>query len=225
MARLDRIENTGLIPAHAGSTPGCFLLLHFIRAHPRSRGVDRGLLYPLFRPLGSSPLTRGRHCVAGFLRLGWRLIPAHAGSTFICAHFVDSERAHPRSRGVDLSQNSPIKRIKGSSPLTRGRRARDTTIRAAQRLIPAHAGSTVPPPLPINGTRAHPRSRGVDQHISPNRNGNIGSSPLTRGRLRTIFIRIAGVRLIPAHAGSTERQSGFLFRLGAHPRSRGVDAG
>ena len=71
----------GLIPAHAGSTVVGQGLCWASRAHPRSRGehnlVDTNTNYAV----GSSPLTRGAHCVLDGGVNSCGLIPAHAGST------------------------------------------------------------------------------------------------------------------------------------------------
>ena len=96
-----------------------------------------------------------------------------------------------------------LKRVPGSSPLTRGAHENTALLALAAGLIPAHAGST-----PWNAaTRvahpAHPRSRGEHLLVGTQAYDLLGSSPLTRGALlmpRRIW-RLMG--LIPAHAGST----------------------
>ena len=50
-----------LIPAHAGKTTAAPALTFPIRAHPRSRGENRVQVDESGEPLGSSPLTRGKH--------------------------------------------------------------------------------------------------------------------------------------------------------------------
>ncbi|EEH65603.1 hypothetical protein HMPREF0058_1573 [Actinomyces urogenitalis DSM 15434] len=189
-----------LIPAHAGSTrvsspgymPG--------RAHPRSRGVDSGVVAGV---VGSSPLTRGRRTQQPDLVVHAGLIPAHAGSTMTWISPARPPRAHPRSRGVDLWADDGGTTRAGSSPLTRGRRAVGLHDGAGPGLIPAHAGSTrLSRPTTCLRT-AHPRSRGVD-HLSCAQSGG-------------------GARLIPAHAGSTSDHRVKGEHFGAHPRSRGVD--
>ena len=49
----------------------------------------------------------------------------------------------------------------------------------------------------------------------------VGSSPLTRGKHVAEDDRVAGARLIPAHAGKTGGDEGNPHGSGAHPRSRG----
>ena len=111
--------------------------------------------------------------------------------------------------------------MKGSSPLTRGKRLNAGTVDRAGGLIPAHAGKTA-----INGwrasrMRAHPRSRGENPlggvRVSPFR----GSSPLTRGKRNREQGTGKHTRLIPAHAGKTTRSGQPATQSRAHPRSRG----
>ena len=49
--------------------------------------------------MGSSPLARGTRGELYGVRLFAGLIPARAGNTFGTIAYVNSERAHPRSRG------------------------------------------------------------------------------------------------------------------------------
>ena len=71
---------------------------------------------------------------------------------------------------------------------------------------------------------AHPRSRGEHSRGRASRTGGSGSSPLTRGARRSIFVRPTLPRLIPAHAGSTSLMRTPLRSSPAHPRSRGEHA-
>ena len=153
--------------------------------------------------LGSSPLTRGAlshgiHAVNGF-----RLIPAHAGSTPPVFHDCHANRAHPRSRGEHIRLRRLCGRVSGSSPLTRGAPLDCVMARATTGLIPAHAGSTSPAYALITYTRAHPRSRGEHGRYRGGPRPFGGSSPLTRGAQQKQAKGAAGIRLIPAHAGST----------------------
>ena len=152
---------------------------------------------------GSSPLTRGRRVAAGLLTRRARLIPAHAGSTHPRAPERRHDRAHPRSRGVDICRRAFSRSLRGSSPLTRGRRSHE--------------------PYPPRRPRAHPRSRGVDCASRPPSQTPRGSSPLTRGRRRVRPGRRHRRGLIPAHAGSTTTSPTYPHASSAHPRSRGVD--
>ena len=176
-------------------------------------------------PCGSSPLTRGKPRLAGRAKRPKRLIPAHAGKTWPCASSVERKPAHPRSRGENADRSSPTSGGTGSSPLTRGKRPRAPHLRAAHRLIPAHAGKTLAAPRGRRGSSAHPRSRGENVGSSSRATSCRGSSPLTRGKLRfgTLGVLVGG--LIPAHAGKTRLGRRCVSASEAHPRSRGENAG
>ena len=52
--------------------------------------------------------------------------------------------AHPRSRGENPERLAVIEAAQGSSPLTRGKPWSEALDRDLPRLIPAHAGKTLP---------------------------------------------------------------------------------
>ena len=154
----------GLIPAHAGKTARRGAAPIRARAHPRSRGENVGACERGDNAAGSSPLTRGKLSSIGgcIRRVG--LIPAHAGKTSPTRQQPATPGAHPRSRGENIQAvravdpfdgSSPLTRGKltpivgavvevGSSPLTRGKLTRHLSRRHRVRLIPAHAGKTLP---------------------------------------------------------------------------------
>ena len=71
---------------------------------------------------GSSPLTRGKPpCMIG-IGVCIRLIPAHAGKTTGSSERQYPRPAHPRSRGENPVCAESTKCMRGSSPLTRGKR-------------------------------------------------------------------------------------------------------
>ena len=88
-------------------------------------------------------------------------------------------------------------------------------------LIPAHAGKTFTPSLAFASARAHPRSRGENTRAGCASATSWGSSPLTRGKLRSAAVLVLICGLIPAHAGKTAGQATGRERAWAHPRSRG----
>ena len=88
------------------------------------------------------------------------LIPAHAGKTSRLLRTCTKMRAHPRSRGENDSQRAALDGPRGSSPLTRGKRARLDGEEFSGGLIPAHAGKTGGGRGRRPNFRAHPRSRG-----------------------------------------------------------------
>ena len=68
--------------------------------------------------------------------------------------------AHPRSRGENLEALRSGMTLRGSSPLTRGKRMRSLPSARLSRLIPAHAGKTARGRRALRWSWAHPRSRG-----------------------------------------------------------------
>ena len=152
---------------------------------------------------GSSPLTRGKREGLCACHVILRLIPAHAGKTWFSGPRGMGFRAHPRSRGENQVTARRTHCATGSSPLTRGKRERDTPDRVARGLIPAHAGKTTTRHS-MNCLRwAHPRSRGENERGAAPLAGKSGSSPLTRGKLAGSRRNLRRPGLIPAHAGKT----------------------
>ena len=190
-------------------------------AHPRSRGENWCRAWWRSWRRGSSPLTRGkpprRHRRCPRLRL----IPAHAGKTFLLRAVAALTTAHPRSRGENDGLCEAVACAVGSSPLTRGKLPLWRSRLRLRRLIPAHAGKTVDDGDQSIPRTAHPRSRGENVGDPPSNPGLPGSSPLTRGKLKPHAHVPLRCRLIPAHAGKTHpgRPSGRYHP--AHPRSRG----
>ena len=172
----------GLIPAHAGKTQFGVPSRRDVRAHPRSRGENRAPTWPRRRRKGSSPLTRGKRTTLNADRSHVRLIPAHAGKTPIAHVWRGVRRAHPRSRGENLSSTSTQNCLPGSSPLTRGKPVAVDGELLGQGLIPAHAGKTDVCFSVSVSVQAHPRSRGENRIRIPSCLMLSGSSPLTRGK-------------------------------------------
>ena len=150
----------GLIPAHAGKTPGWVPRRRATRAHPRSRGENQVIWGTTNDAVGSSPLTRGKPSDHGRAQARRGLIPAHAGKTSIGCVPLTIPWAHPRSRGENLGGGASRAEDDGSSPLTRGKHSRTHSGRPRARLIPAHAGKTSEGRHAARAHRAHPRSRG-----------------------------------------------------------------
>ena len=190
-------------------------------AHPRSRGEHSpGSSLPA-QSRGSSPLTRGAPIRPQQREPSPRLIPAHAGSTNRRFRGPHTRTAHPRSRGEHFADAVVVALIAGSSPLTRGARSQAITGESQIRLIPAHAGSTRPHHRPGGGEQAHPRSRGEHRASTSWSRRRGGSSPLTRLARRLSALQVSTLRLIPAHAGSTNATHSPGTPSWAHPRSRG----
>ena len=213
--------NTGLIPAHAGKTGYQPHVSTPPSAHPRSRGENARYVSPQASSDGSSPLTRGKRNLCVFGHFSCRLIPAHAGKTAIQSAYKHSCSAHPRSRGENDGSRLALRRIVGSSPLTRGKRKLRSRWSSTSRLIPAHAGKTTRTPPQAMRTAAHPRSRGENENCSVLAVLTPGSSPLTRGKHEPRSPPGCCPGLIPAHAGKTDLALVSIDAREAHPRSRG----
>ena len=175
-------------------------------------------------PAGSSPLTRGKRLGGGNEPRVRGLIPAHAGKTPPSGPCRARARAHPRSRGENISSPASGVRTRGSSPLTRGKRHSKPTSHVRPGLIPAHAGKTPDRSFSAQKSAAHPRSRGENSQSSSEIRRRVGSSPLTRGKLVVHVLEARGTRLIPAHAGKTDATLHVGGAVGAHPRSRGENS-
>ena len=153
----------GLIPAHAGKTRHASMRFEVVA--------------------GSSPLTRGKRFEGGEDRCPKGLIPAHAGKTRSPARRRTAWPAHPRSRGENPLGMLRAFRLRGSSPLTRGKPDPDSHAAVKRGLIPAHAGKTWSLTARSVLRTAHPRSRGENPNAASNFSAAGGSSPLTRGKL------------------------------------------
>ena len=171
--------------------------------------------------MGSSPLTRGKHQGGRRRRRRMGLIPAHAGKTRLWGGVRLWPRAHPRSRGENFLLRRLVAARRGSSPLTRGKRAGMEPCSNGSGLIPAHAGKTGVRRRGDRGHRAHPRSRGENVQGSEPFPPSAGSSPLTRGKRFGVSVTVRASRLIPAHAGKTRPRTHRRSPRRAHPRSRG----
>ncbi len=190
-------------------------------AHPRSRGENLAGVIGDAGGEGSSPLTRGKLILEHIRHAPPGLIPAHAGKTGGNIHHSIHTPAHPRSRGENLSVAYGGRYQGGSSPLTRGKPEVKGSASEGRRLIPAHAGKTSARLERPAADAAHPRSRGENLCFLVLEISAVGSSPLTRGKLRRTTSRQTSPRLIPAHAGKTLLESDLGELVEAHPRSRG----
>ena len=133
--------------------------------------------------------------------------------------------AHPRSRGENAGDDGCSGGDGGSSPLARGKRRRPPVHWRAVRLIPARAGKTSPWNPSNTRVSAHPRSRGENASRGAMRSLIGGSSPLARGKLKSVSIGTKWHGLIPARAGKTPPHRPTGPRSSAHPRSRGENYG
>ena len=113
-----------IIPAYAGSTSTGPTRERTARDHPRIRGEHAALASQAHSIAGSSPHTRGAHPsqLHHLIRSG--IIPAYAGSTRTRGVVVAAVEDHPRIRGEHVGELRVAHTDVGSSPHTRGARAR-----------------------------------------------------------------------------------------------------
>ena len=180
------VNSLRLIPAHAGKTTVIGLAPYRLTAHPRSRGENTFPAVDAITRAGSSPLTRGKPPGTNVFMMRVRLIPAHAGKTQPTPCISCFTSAHPRSRGENLAAVAARGDPAGSSPLTRGKQGHLHVRFLRARLIPAHAGKTRGLPGVGSSGEAHPRSRGENPSVYRSIMRFLGSSPLTRGKRRSL---------------------------------------
>ena len=175
---------------------------------------------------GSSPHTRGaRGGVLVHLPVAG-IIPAYAGSTSGVKSSSSLSSDHPRIRGEHLYMVRCPNGIVGSSPHTRGAPDRVDRVHDVGRIIPAYAGSTPTAcSLRANGSD-HPRIRG--EHVSlPGQLGEFGgSSPHTRGALRSMVTRSLESADHPRIRGEHLPVGCMIIaRRGSSPHTRGALSG
>ena len=211
----------GIIPACAGSTASYCSISGLSRDHPRMCGEHYSHFVEHLQASGSSPHVRGAlsRTRNGHQTLG--IIPACAGSTV--AEWVNQRqgRDHPRMCGEHVVYATIFAKLRGSSPHVRGAQSREIRDAEACGIIPACAGSTKCVMAIFVSERDHPRMCGEHGIGMEKRCIRMGSSPHVRGALRTARIARGKSGIIPACAGSTEKQSTFLRADRDHPRMCG----
>ena len=179
-----KMETTRIIPAHAGQTRGRHGRCRLRPDHPRACGANGMACRLTAGKCGSSPRMRGKHGRVACSLLHCRIIPAHAGQTWLVAVMVIILSDHPRACGANGKISSKTMVRTGSSPRMRGKRRVGHVQHSRARIIPAHAGQTGSasrqrPPAPD-----HPRACGANSLDSLRGFPTPGSSPRMRGKLR-----------------------------------------
>ena len=177
------VDQTGIIPAHAGNTNWIESPTGRIRDHPRACG-EHPLVCIVALPLsGSSPRMRGTPNLGNHARTNARIIPAHAGNTRNGRRAVISSRDHPRACGEHPSCGRCIVSWTGSSPRMRGTHISVDSQSKISGIIPAHAGNTGPRLASRECRRDHPRACGEHKAGRVTLSNFPGSSPRMRGTL------------------------------------------
>ncbi len=189
--------------------------------HPRSRGEYFVLVAVVCQEVGSSPLSRGILDLLLAPKRPRRIIPALAGNTTRRPRTAPWGGDHPRSRGEYEGLSCQLSVRVGSSPLSRGILRPRLILVIREGIIPALAGNTTTSRPWTRSRGDHPRSRGEYQAMRIQWNRAGGSSPLSRGILRRVFLGLLRGWIIPALAGNTRSPTGRRPRGPDHPRSRG----
>ena len=208
----------GIIPAYAGSTPMTARTAEMTRDHPRVCGEHHAFMTASRNPSGSSPRMRGAPCDAPGQLRDEGIIPAYAGSTRLSLINNVLIRDHPRVCGEHRLLYLFRFRFRGSSPCMRGALVVEVAGDGDAGIIPAYAGSTPRAASTAGAEGDHPRVCG--EHLCSSRPLSVsqGSSPRMRGAPRH-HPRLKVERgIIPAYAGSTQRQYIRKRRHGDHPR-------
>ncbi len=154
------VNDSGIIPACAGSTPQTLRHRRQSWDHPRMCGEHFGKLAILPTSAGSSPHVRGALDVERGGEGFDGIIPACAGSTGDSEHAQHSVVDHPRMCGEHHGRPQLFVRTAGSSPHVRGALDRTHRTPCNQGIIPACAGSTNHRHGQCGGNRDHPRMCG-----------------------------------------------------------------
>ena len=170
------------------------------------------------------PLTRGRPTATTKNARRTGNTPAYAGKTRRGARESGQMReTPPLTRG--RPSVAPMMRAapKETPPLTRGRHEWRQTLPPGFGNTPAYAGKTRSPFSTKCLSKKHPRLRGEDSHLSPERAFAPETPPLTRGRHQVAVQEAVGNGNTPAYAGKTHRRDPTDREMRKHPRLRGED--
>ncbi len=192
-----------IIPAHAGQTESAEARLSWNTDHPRACGANEGGVRSSIALSGSSPRMRGKPSISQRIYSRNRIIPAHAGQTASSTFCEVPSSDHPRACGANLLELILDFIAAGSSPRMRGKHIFRAVAVNQRRIIPAHAGQTIPLLLNCVVHADHPRACGANSRSGNPHRYAAGSSPRMRGKLGNVPEKCFLFRIIPAHAGQT----------------------
>ena len=141
-AGFDSIRAVGIIPAHAGLTPGAICYACAPWDHPRACGAHLMSNKQKKVVKGSSPRMRGSLTVVVAAAYDEGIIPAHAGLTAARSGRPARLRDHPRACGAHSMAEKSARLSWGSSPRMRGSPYGGSVVTPEGGIIPAHAGLT-----------------------------------------------------------------------------------
>ena len=215
------LSSSRIIPAHAGNTRTGSARISAPADHPRACGEHEWTTLSWSIRTGSSPRMRGTRKSIPDSWLQARIIPAHAGNTGAPPVRSCQETDHPRACGEHCHAWVDAPHPSGSSPRMRGTLKYLFSISSYFRIIPAHAGNTVPATPRRMASTDHPRACGEHWRIPGGWHPWRGSSPRMRGTLVPGLEVVDEYRIIPAHAGNTRPQALLSQAIADHPRACG----
>ncbi len=166
---------------------------------------------------------RGKHAVEFGVNLTARIIPAHAGQTCSCHWLMCACADHPRTCGANQYDHFYEPARHGSSPHMRGKHVPVEYPQLPQRIIPAHAGQTLPSSFSTLLNADHPRTCGANTLNDTGGGFKSGSSPHMRGKPANVGGIVCIRRIIPAHAGQTMSCASRIQISADHPRTCGAN--
>ena len=152
-----------------------------------------------------------------------RIIPAHAGQTFVIGARGLGKTDHPRACGANAAAGRIRTLRRGSSPRMRGKQGGRRKLEREIRIIPAHAGQTAPARDATSRSSDHPRACGANGSGQSLSESLLGSSPRMRGKPNPTREMERRTRIIPAHAGQTTFLNKTLANPADHPRACGAN--
>ena len=173
----------GNTPAYAGKTVKLVDLSNSLQKHPRLRGEDSRSAFSVDSTPETPPLTRGRPDGKSVRSRCAGNTPAYAGKTAASACRFFASQKHPRLRGEDSSEGSQNRFQVETPPLTRGRPPRQGEDHHGLGNTPAYAGKTQQRDRARRRRSKHPRLRGEDVLFAIQKQRDLETPPLTRGRL------------------------------------------
>ncbi len=195
------------------------------RVHPHSRGENSSSCFMRASPSGSSPLARGKSSRRRPHPARKGFIPTRAGKMSLGLVTGSNIRVHPHSRGENLSALVQALRVRGSSPLARGKYSMHVVQVESEGFIPTRAGKITRIDPRRCACTVHPHSRGENTCIAHDTPRPAGSSPLARGKFIIMSWTLMRLRFIPTRAGKIQSFLSCRYGSWVHPHSRGENEG
>ena len=218
-------ESDVVVPAHAG-------VIQPVGAHPRARACrprTRGG-HPPAPPTAaatprSSPHTRGSSSTARAHRGAGVVVPAHAGVIRHGGGNLGHPSCRPRTRGGHPGVPGTTRKLRVSSPHTRGSSDGAAPLRGRRGVVPAHAGVIRPGGSRWRRAPCRSRTRGGHPAAHSAYMAERRSSPHTRGSSPDLSGSTGGRLVVPAYAGVIPAPGGRRSGCGSRPRTRGGHPG